>query len=172
MLNTWLFLIAKKQKGLNSKTCIVMCLVIVSAVPSFFGDPGQFDSWGPGLGEGRKGKGSLMRVEKSEGGRKRPVWTRGQSGHLQQGRGKRQGRAGERQGNGNRDTDRHRAQAISSLWRISSVTERFQKQAELHRHRFRFRGKTPAPSLNYISVAVEQQSWDSGNTGKGGCWQA
>lgn len=35
------------------------------------------------------------------------------------------------------------------------MTERFQKQPELHRHRIRFRGKTPAPSLNYISVAVE-----------------
>lgn len=69
MFTTWLFLIAKKQKGLNSKNCIVMCLVIVSTVPSFFVDPGQFDSWGLGLGEGRKGKGSLMRVEKSEGGR-------------------------------------------------------------------------------------------------------
>lgn len=76
MFTTWLFLIAKKQKGLNSKNCIVMCLVIVSAVPSFFGDTGQSDSRGAGLGEGRKGKGSLMRVEKSEGGRKRLVWTR------------------------------------------------------------------------------------------------
>lgn len=31
--------------------------VIVSAVPSFFVDMGQFDSRGPGLGEGRKERG-------------------------------------------------------------------------------------------------------------------
>lgn len=42
--------------------------VTVSMVPSFFGDTGQFDSRRLGLGEGRKGKGGLMRVEKSEGG--------------------------------------------------------------------------------------------------------
>lgn len=129
---------------------------IVSAVPSFFGDTDQFDSREPGLGERRKGKGSLMRVEKSEGGRKRAVWTQGQSGHLQQGRGKRQGGLGrDREMETGIHTGRHRVQAISSLWRISSVTERFQKQSELHRHRISFRGKTPAPSLNYISVAVE-----------------
>lgn len=107
--------------------------VTVSTVPSFFGDTGQFDSRRPGLGEGRKGKGELMRAEKSEGGRKRQGWAQGAT-----------------------LTARHIAQALSSLRRISFVTERFQKQQELYRHTIVFRGKPPAPSLNYISVALER----------------
>lgn len=129
--------------------------VTVSTVPSFFGDTGQFDSRRPGLGEGRKGKGGLMRVEKSEGGGRGRggLRERQKIGNKEEERD--EGGLRERQGNWNRDTDRHRDQALNSLWRTSFVIEGFQKQQELNRHRIRFRGKPPAPSLIHISVALE-----------------
>lgn len=74
----------------------------------------SFDSRRPGLGEGRKGERELMRVGKSEGGR------RGKGG------------LSERQGNYNRDTDRHRDHTLSSLWRIS-VCDRKISKATRHR---------------------------------------
>lgn len=95
---------------------------------------------GPGPGEGRKGKGSLMRVEKSEGGRKRLVWTRtvrtsptgkrkeagvgwGEIGKWKQGYRQAQG-AGHQQSVENQFCDRN----ISKASRVTQTQNQVQRQ--------------------------------------------
>lgn len=76
-----------------------------------------------------------MRVEKSEGGRKRPVWTQRQSGHLQQGGGKRQGWAGERQGYRQKQSV-GRQQSVENQFcdrKISKATRVVQTQNQVQR---------------------------------------